>query len=86
METVEHIEARKRAYWKDQRLTRDGNITRETKLRIYTVATKPVIMYAVETVCFTINDGDKLRRFERGTIRRISVFSSRKILSQEHGL
>ncbi|XP_072379022.1 uncharacterized protein [Diabrotica undecimpunctata] len=68
---TERILAGNKTYWRYHRLMMDKNLSRNTKLKIYGVAFRPVVTYAAETMYLTEKDEEELRIFERKILRPI---------------
>lgn len=71
VEISERIQSGNRAYWSYHGFLKDKSISKETKLKIYKSAIRPVVTYAAETMCLTNKDEEKLKIFERRIYRRI---------------
>lgn len=71
VEIKERIKAGNRVYWKYQKLLKDRNLSRKTKIKIYKAAIRPVITYGAEVMCLSSRDEEDLRVLERKIMRSI---------------
>lgn len=71
VEINQRIQAGHKAYFKYKMYMKSKRISKNTKMKIYKAAIRPVATYAAETMCLTSRDEEKLRIFERKIIRKI---------------
>lgn len=60
-----------RAFYANKRILKQKKISRNTKFKIYKTLIRPVITYAGETMCLSMQEEEKLRIFERKVMRTI---------------
>ena len=76
-ETDHKIQAGNRACCKCSSIMKSKEISRETKMRVYRVAIRPVVTYRTETMIVT-NEEEKLRRFGR------KIYGPKNVVEEVH--
>ena len=72
IELKQRIQAGHKAYHKYKTFMKHNRISKNTKLRIYKTAIRPVVTYGAEAMCLTKKDEEISNIFERKIMRRIS--------------
>jgi hypothetical protein len=70
-EIAERIVKGNKVYYANTKLIKSKLLKRSTKMKIYKMIIRPVIMYSSETWTLTAKDGNNLCIFERQILRKI---------------